>query len=352
MATVTRTPEEQLALALDRIDVAKANLAQRRQEELDARAKADQTRGLVAAAQRQWKNAEARYRVLAESAQLVGENVAQLEAAYALTKATHDAAEAEARHAEALHTLLGEALAAAEAALGANEAWVAEASSVVASIGTATEAVAGATTDQKGKRAATSLRSQQTGLTKRLGELGRGTELKDAIDKINKALRRAPDPAPLRAEEERLDAELAAARETVNKARVGPSPGDVDDAREEFEAAEKALVEVPEAQRRAESDLRAARESLDQAKSDVEVAVGELDVATRQFVERVDVTASTTGDAAIAAAVLKRDIPPGYQLRWTVEAGSLKTDVGRQVSIDTAGLPPGAYDVTVRIERI
>ena len=76
MATVTRTPEEQLALALDRIDVAKANLEQRRQEELDARAKADQTRGLVAAAQRQWKNAEARYRVLAESAQLVSENVA------------------------------------------------------------------------------------------------------------------------------------------------------------------------------------------------------------------------------------------------------------------------------------
>src|SRR5438552_344353 len=88
--TITRTPEELLALAIDEVEAAEAILEERRKEQATARKRVDSTTGLNGAAQRQWRNAEARFRVLAEGVELSDADAKALQAKYDETREAHD----------------------------------------------------------------------------------------------------------------------------------------------------------------------------------------------------------------------------------------------------------------------
>lgn len=52
-----------------------------------------------------------------------------------------------------------------------------------------------------------------------------------------------------------------------------------------------------------------------------------------------------------ARARLKEAIPPGYEVRWSIEPEVIDPIFGASVRLDTRELPPGTYLVTGHLER-
>ncbi|MFL5796906.1 MAG: hypothetical protein ACJ77A_03110 [Actinomycetota bacterium] len=357
--TITRTPEELLALAIDEVEAAEAILEERRKEQATARKRADSTTGLNGAAQRQWRNAEARFRVLAEGVELSDADAKALQAKYDETREAHDAVTRELAQAEATHDSIKRARDALASVVKAARQWNASAKRATTVVATsakhtdsaATAAPAGAQKTALANSAGT-LREQQEALDAHLVELAEWQKgLRDAEAELKAA---APDPAKLRglrAREERLDRQLAAAHDALQAKAPGASPAEIQEARKEFEAAERALVEAPEAERRAHAELRLAEEALAEAEEHHKATLEVLSEAEQKFVERIDVSEPDSAGLVLAEARLPRPIPAGYELQWTVEAGGLLEDVGSRVRIDARAVPTGTYVVEAHLRR-
>jgi chromosome segregation ATPase len=310
-----------LDFALDEVDRAMKLLAQRRAACQAAQGRADAASGLAEAAQRQYKNAEARYRVLAETAAIIDAETRDFQASYAQLEVDRADVQEELKRAEVLQAATKQSRAALAAAQRIAEGWVAQADKVVDA-----DAVAR--------------------LEKPL------QDLRIALEKLEATSRKGPNRASLRRKQKSIAERLDAAQRTMKARR--PSADLADDLRRaemECDAASRALLEAPGAERHAQADLRLAYAALAEAEKLADAARETLDEAEQNFIDGIDITAPDEVGIVTAQARLKEAIPPGYELRWSIEPGVFYPIFEASIRLDTRELPPGAYLITAHLER-
>lgn len=320
----TVTSEETLASALDDVRRERARLGRRRRKWKRAQDRAAATYGLVAAAQRHFGNAEARYRVLLAAAEPAGDRKRALNAEAEELQAALAATKEELARAEAIQQAAEQCLAALGSISEAVEAWSAPAAKPASSV----------TTRNRAEQVRRPL-----------------SELRAAVEGLATAAVDHPMLESLRTKQTELEEEHADVRQALGTKRSETARADMQKARAEFETAARALREAPESERRAQADVRLANAALAEAERRYRTAVQARDEAELIFIEGIDLTGPDTGGVITARARLRRDVPVGYRLSWSAEGGLLREFVGVSVPVDTRQAPPGSYALEVHLDR-
>lgn len=306
-----------------------------------ARQRANETKGLAAAARRQRKNAEAKYRVLLgrKSADADAGALADLEAKAADTRAELERA----------------------SFLAATGSWLQAADEAAASLSRAAdlaaeaESRAGSSAKRNElKKKADDLRTQQEELDAKLGTL------KESQAQLPSAGGEGRRGAPSRDRLRSLEAAVANSERDLAKARerdadqAGVTDAELEQAAADVEEAKRAVREAPEAERSAQAELGLAGDRLEDARERLRLAIEKRDKAEALVVDDIDLAGPGADGFLTATARLRQDVPDGYELSWTVAGSPAPADrdsEGKSVRVDARQLPAGRYAIEVRLER-
>jgi chromosome segregation protein len=353
---ITMTPVGQLDSAFSEVEAAREDLKKKEHEEQEAQREADETSGLVAAVSRELKNAEARYRVLSNVDDTATKNLkskqTQLATELAATERELSRAQESRQRVAAAKRILDEAALAVMNGIAAAKA--------------AAEAAAQAKTDAM-KAQASKTSGKGADLANRIDELDRShSGLQEQISKLNNS------HIGIRAEANTLEAKAHDATTEVNTltalkqsqetdlAKVtqdlaeGPG-GDLEEAKDELDTAQQAHDAAPDAERSGKAALKQARKAREEAQERLRLARAKRDKVERLFIRGIDVSGPDANGTFTAKAEAKETIPDNYQLRWSSSAGAVNPETStpdETVSFTTKGLPPGSYDIEVRLERV
>jgi chromosome segregation ATPase len=323
MATITETREKELETAVEEVDDANRDVDTRQSEVEAAQRRAREMEGFPAAAQLEYDNAEARYRVLDESA-----------------KST-DAHQKDLR--DKLDRLQNQLTAAEEELAGAKAL---EASVKVISV--ATQLITSA------KEAESTLpATARNSLGKTLDTLQ--TEL-DAAQRKVEDVSDVPNVKELQKKVSSLKRERTKTQNQQKAEHPTVSSEDLQQAKSERNNARLQLQEAPEAVRVAQADLDAKQAKLAEAKEAQKAALDRLDKVQAEYVARIMVGTPDANGMARARALLKpgKAIPDGFRLGWQAGGAPVRRtdEQGLEVIIDATTLPPGVTDVVAHLERI
>ena len=369
--TTTMTPTEQLDSAFDDIASTETEIKQREEAEREAQKQADDTRGLVGAANRALKNAEAAYRVLAAAAEETKglrdkreriearlKEIGQAEAVRDATKAAvpplDDAVNAVNTLAEATQQAMGDTNDAKTQVDTDIEGTTYEGgqeeppASVPSKRGSQGKALA-ARKNWLGNISA-ALGTDYENLLQLYGNIaGYLAALQEQAGVVQTAAGDAADFAnSLQPEKTKLGNELAKINAKLAKE---PSPAEVSQAEADRNTAKDRSENAPLAERQAQEALRSAREAREDAQRRHRDALDRRDRAEDRFITDIEITGPNAAGTFRATAVLAEDLPPDYKLKWSSDAGTIGPNIGGTVEFHTGKLPPGTYDITVSLVR-
>jgi hypothetical protein len=376
--TTTLTPEQQLSSAFDEIDLTKNEVAKTTKKEQEAQKKAGDTNGLTAAAQTDMRNAEATYRVLAAAveetkslrdrrAQIKRDlhEIGQVERIYKIAKAAGVSLQNAVNDVDPIEDVTRRAR---DTTLAAQH----RAQEVADALrGTPASAAGGTPASQSGKpapRARSRAAKPGSELQNRLdtivqdldGEHERLLELhREAVqsqrglqDQLaavqaveGEAATFANELLPQKTE---LEKELADIDRTL---AAEPSDDEVRRNKAALDAAQRRFQDAPATERQAQEQLKVAREAREDAERRYSEALDRRDRAERLFIRGIDITGPTAAGIFTASADLAEQLPPGFRLQWSSNAGTVTPAKGNTVKFDTGHLPPGSYDIEVSVVR-
>jgi hypothetical protein len=371
--TTMMTPTEQLILADADVKATEQEVTNSEKAEQDAQTVADDTRGLEAAAQRDLKNAQARFRVLSaaydeakglrEEKKRIEEELAEIGCAEQVRDTTQTAATALDNAVQAV-TPLENATQQARDTTERAKSSVEEAARQVASAGGQEGALAGTPEGTSARTRKVSPSTKQNSLDAITRELGNDydhlqtlytqfqgflTNLQGQATAVHTAATKAADCANnQKAEKKRLQGKLA---EIEGKLNGQPTKKEIDQAATDRDTARRRFEDAPGAERQAQEALKLARDAREDAQRRYREALDRRDRAERLFIRDIDITGPNAAGIFTATAVLAENPPPSYELRWSSEAGTVRPTTGKTVAFDTGTLPPGSYDIEVSLER-
>jgi hypothetical protein len=369
--TITMPPREQLISADADIKSTKKEVTRSERAERNAQKLADDTRGLAAAAERDLKNAEARYRVLFAAAEEtkglrkqraeIEQELAEIGRADKVSAATR-AAVGPLDDAVKAVTPLENATRQARDTIEHAKSRVQEAAEKVTSAGGQAEAPAGRPGKTSPRAQNESSSDKQNSLDTITQELEQDHQRLQGLYKqihgslkglqaqataVQTAATEAADFANEQtAEKERLLNERA---KIDAKLKGQPSPPEVAEAETDRDTARRRFEDAPGAERQAQEALKLAREAREDAQRRYREALDRRDRAEGLFITDIDITGPNAAGIFTATAVLAEDPPTGYELHWSSNAGTVKPDTGKTVSFNTGKLPPGSYDIEVSL---
>lgn len=351
---IKSTPEEQLEFGLQEVAQAKSLVAGYTEAQEKARRRAETTTGLAKAAQLAFSNADAKYRVLFESAETAAAKESAQQARYSYLKEQHTAVTNELTRATQMHTAVGgarQALADAIDAARTCDRTTREAAQLLRELATGlgkTEYLADPKTALAG--VARQIREQRTRL-----ENIRTTKLDPSITKANDeylGVPALPELQPLIDREKHLAKQLAAAAPPPHDEPPAIDPADLRQAKGERDTALTALVELPQAERKAQADLQAAQGALADAQNRLDTANQARDEVERSIIARIDIgRPDATGLVEVTAVFVTGSPPKGYDVHWTVDVGELRESVGTVVHLETQGITASRFTVEAHLER-
>jgi chromosome segregation ATPase len=313
--------------------------------------------GLFAAARRELENAEARYRVLAAAnaeTNALQAQEQQLEGDRAAAATEVMQASAIRDTAQTVGTLLAAAIEAVSQAItftgeAAGTAQVAQSEALAAH-----EAATTATRKNSLRVKADALATHHDELEGQRSRLGGNLDdLKANVDPLNTVSTQAKGQVSLlQAKVEAFDAGLA----DVNSELAAQRPsGDISQAQAERNDAQRTLDDAPSLERQAQEALKSAREAREDAEKRYREALESRDEAEQLFIAGIDVSGPNAAGVFTAKADLIEDLPAGYALVWSSNAGTVNpsttSKADDEVSFDTGKLRPGSYDIVVHLER-
>lgn len=350
---ITMTPMSELDSAFDEVEAAEKDLKKKEELEENAQTEASATSGLAAAAIRDLKNVEARYRVLTaaragtkelqEKKERLERDLGELEQAQQL----HQEAEEAGKLLDAAITEVERAIKEAQGAKDKTE----EARSQ------AEEAEKHA--DPPAQRdslhgSAEALQQNKAGLDRSYTGLGDVLkQLKAKSGPIKKVAANAQEVVD-KLEPCKKDLEKAVA-EVKRQLAAEPPAKDVSEAGKQLQAAQRASDAAPDAERQGRAELKQARQAREEAEEHLRLALAKRDKVERLFIRGIDVSGPDANGTFTAKAEVRQHIPGTYRLRWSSSAGSVNPTTSKPdktVNFRTAGLPPGSYDIEVRLERV
>lgn len=262
----TMTPVDQLDSTFDEVDAAYKNLKRKEKEEEDAQTEAGKTSGLVAAARRELKNAEARYRVLSNVADAETKDLQRrkvyLKKELAATMEELVEAENNYQKAEGAKKVLSDTA-------GAVDRGIAAANAAVTAVGSAKTDAETAQGTGPGKTSA-DLRNGISKLNTSHGELeGHVGQLGDSREELRAEVATlesvAADAANkvnyLTATKRDLEKKL----KDIGTALDERAGGDLEEVIEERDAARRANEVAPDAEKQGQAALKQAREAREEA---------------------------------------------------------------------------------------
>jgi chromosome segregation ATPase len=368
--TTTMTPREQLISADADVKSTKKEVTRGERAERDAQKLADDTRGLAAAAERDLKNAEARYRVLFAAAEEtkglrkqraeIEQELAEIGRADKVSAATH-AAIGPLDDAVKAVTPLENATRQARDTTEHAKSRVQEAAEKVTSAGGQAGDTAG-TPGRTSRAQKESSSDKQNSLDTIIQELEQDYErlqglYKQIHDSLNGLQAQATAVQTAATEAADFANNQKAEKERLLKERAGidaklkgqPSPTEVDGAETDRDTARRRFEDAPGAERQAQEALKLARETREDAQRRYREALDRRDRAEGLFITDIDITGPNAAGIFTATAVLAEIPPTGYELHWSSNAGTVKPDTGSTVSFNTGKLPPGSYDIEVSL---
>ncbi|HEY7430561.1 MAG TPA: hypothetical protein VH641_07500 [Streptosporangiaceae bacterium] len=361
MVTMITAAEERLNSAFEEVEKAGKELKKSKHREQDAQTQVANTSGLAAAASRELKNVEARYRVLAQSHEI---------------RHAQEAADAWEDPAQSLAQMVEKA-----------KSWLTKAQRTADTITTSVR--------DANKAAAEPTPKTKEALERHAKDLGDELpELKDELSEIEAEVETAsrhvegwsrPGPAASKREppgEEGSPGETepsalteapasrmprqpakkqgqrrrnAAGRYVADAAEAvaGSQAGRCDtDLEKELAKAQQVADEAPRITRRAQERLTLAREDREAAEKRLQEAEVSQDNVVREFIEGIDLSEPDAAGVVTAEAIMKQELPPGYRLHWSFRAGDLVIDqIGESITVPTGEMPTGSYDIVMRVER-
>ncbi len=356
ISETTETPEEALNSALGGIADACQLIKDRRRDRNTAQERADETKGFTAAAQLEFNNAEARYRVLVNSRDYAAMEAKGQEEDRDRLADKLAAANEEVARAQAFEDWVKSAKTALNKARTSAGRWATRAGKAVGGLeGTASSLENAANTASKEcqpdlSRAQRSVQNEHNALDKEVGVLRQNL---DAVEHDIQAVPEVPGLAELRAKAAKLQKDLDELDARQKRRQPSVSAADVRKAEEDRDNARRALQEAPEAESAAQADLAAKQTALDEAHTTLSAAKAAFEVVEREFIAQIEVNEPDATGWATARAQLKRPIPEDYILRWQAGGAPMKpeTGIGKTVRIDANALPVGDTAVEVTIER-
>jgi len=346
MTTMTEPPKQALESAIQAVDDAHEQVQDLTKEMETAQQRAGETKNLVAAADLESRNAEARYLVLSELLDKQNQLAVQLAAA-----------EAELQQAKKIETSVTKSRAALKKATDAAKRFVTSAEKAAIGLQDLAEKLdADANEAPEGhkaalRNAARTVRGQQTTLAREhdtlQGELTTATSDYEAVPDITGV-------EELEKTVERLKEELRSAK-AKEKGKPAVNESDREKAKADWDNAELARRRAPEAEQTAQADLHAKQAELAEAKKGHAKAVKKFEQVEGEFIDRIEVSEPDATGWATARAVLKpgMEIPENYVLRWQADGAPMKPDtgIGPVVRIDANALPVGDTAIEATIER-
>jgi chromosome segregation ATPase len=325
-----------------------------------AQQRADALEGFTAAAEHEFNNAEARYRVLDERVKFADAEADELKKEHDRLQDKLRDAEAELSQVEDIENSVKNSRAALDRVTGAAGRWVDIAGTAVNALKqTATALQDAANKAYGGQKSVLSnayqiVQSQHDELDKTLGALG------TSLGTAKRDVQAVPDVvglARLQTKVKSLKKDLAAVEDKQKDRHPAVSVADLEKAKAERSQAQLVLQQAPEAEQAAQADLRAKEAQLTDATADRVTVIDELDrIQREEFIAAIEVSDPDATGWATGRAVLKTGIkiPDGYRLHW--EAGGApvvrETPTGERVRIDARTLPTGDTDVVARLERV
>jgi hypothetical protein len=347
MTMAMTTTKDQLDLAFDEADEAKANLEKRQEKLQVAQQQADEASGLTEAAQRQQENVQAKLRVL----ELAEADHNALQAKHAELDTELATAKKERDQAQVAH----EASAAIAAAIRDMNNWTRAAEKVGGLFGKSATNIKNirAPNDVKPSLAteADKLEGQEASLREQVGTLQKP---QDDLTKADETLKRLALTSQRRIAQRRtvehLERQLEAVKEEEED-QTGVKPDDVKRAQSDYIAAKRAVLEAPEVERSTQVKLQAAHAELAEAEDRYNIAQAGRDEAEQLYIEDIDLAGPGADGFLIATARLRQKIPADYSLRWTVDGVPAGADSEGKVRMNTNGLALGDYVFDVHLER-
>lgn len=356
MTTITtETPEQTLASALAEVAAADQYFEQRRKALDAAQAKADATTGFTAAAELNFSNLEANYRVLRKSAESTDTKLEGLREEHERLQAELTEASAELERARNLQTAVKASHNALEKAAGAAGQFLTKAETAVTALEeTATKLDTAADTAGEGHKkdlrdAYRSVKAQHDALDRALGTL------KGDLGTAQNDVQAVPDVGVSAEEAEvaRLERELRDVDRQQTARHPSVSQHELDEAKDARDSAQRALQAAPETERKAMADLQQAQTDVAAAEKRQATALAALDRAESAFIAGIALSQPDPNGRVTATARLRppyRTIPAGYELRWSAAAATVTPETGVTVTIDTSVLPVGDTPVVARLE--
>jgi hypothetical protein len=149
---------------------------------------------------------------------------------------------------------------------------------------------------------------------------------------------------------ERLERELNKVEGEQGR-ETGVNPDEIDQARSDYIAANRAVLDAPEAERSTQVQLQAARAEVAEAEDRYSTAQAGRAEAEQLYIEDIDLAGPGADGFLIATARLLQKPPANYSLQWTVDGIPADADSEGKLRLDTKGLPHGDYVIDVHLER-
>jgi hypothetical protein len=378
--TTTLTPEQQLSSAFDEVDLTASEVTKTEKKEQEAQKKAGDTSGLTAAAQRDLRNAEASYRVLFAA---VEETKELRDRRDQIKRDLHEIGQV-----ERIHETAQAAVVSLQNTVGAVTPFEAATKDARDKTRDATSKVQQAVADVTAVSAqqvspAGTQEAAPAGKGKKPPAVGQPTVLDtvQALEAIHGALETDHGRLLLLHREvghsqKALQDQLAAVQTVENEAatfandlvprktslekeladineKLAAEPSDKEVRRNKaaLDAAQRRFQDAPSTERQAQEQFKVAREAREDAERRYSEALDQRNRAERLFIRGIDITGPNAAGIFTASADLAEQLPPGFRLQWSSNAGTVKPAKGKTVAFDTGKLPPGSYDIEVSVVR-
>jgi chromosome segregation ATPase len=339
MASISK---DQLHLVLSDIARQEEIVKNRRTELKNAQNRADDTSGLVAAAERAFNNADADYKVALE----------KMEAATAMVTLP----EGELTAAKEVLSNVDAIQAALNKVVQSGKQLTAKTGDVVNGLQTCAADLhnAAAAAPAGHKSALTNAARKVNGYHTQLS--GKPAEIQKKLDQADneiQAIQNLPELTWLRNKIHSLEGEGVTAGTKTDPTKNGAYAAQIEKLRAERDNAKLAWRNAPDAERAAQDDLSAKKAALDMARRLLDEARAARDDAEQDIIERIDVAEPDDNDeVALTAIFVDEDFSPkdyGVKVKWTVERVKLTESEGTEIHVKTQTLPRGNYKVEAHL---
>ena len=351
MPTISK---DELIAVLQELDDAEDTVQKRQTDLKTAQDRANATSGLTEAAQHEFDNADAKFRVAFE------------EKADASAKADPTEEEIEAANSEllqeekirGLHSHLGKFVEAAgqyNAKIGNTAEWLQE---VADKLYPAGDPAPEGDPEPEGKKARyypkpTEVRTEADEMRTKSHDLeGTLSELETSLQKAQDAFGKVPDLPDLTALRVLMNKLMQSGGDEAEAGEKAKELAALEAARDE---ARRALRRAPDAERAAQEDLTAKQASLDIAKRLRDDAKAARDDAEQEIIERIVAREEEEGKVGLELIFVDDDfslVKNGVKVKWEAEAGKLTDSGGKTATLNTSGLSRGIYNVEAHLERV